>query len=69
MAFGTRIFFPEKNRELRDNSDSATQESYLEQNIIETPGLSTQNTWHALLAFLDKKREIDGARASVTCGP
>lgn len=43
--------------------------AYLEEDIIEAPGLGGQHGGDTLLALLDEVREVDGARAGVTSGP
>jgi hypothetical protein len=42
---------------------------YLEEHVVEAPGLRSEDGRHASLALLDKECEVDRTRAGVTSGP
>lgn len=42
---------------------------YLEEDIVETPCLRSENRRETLLAALDHERKVDGTRAGVSSGP
>lgn len=43
--------------------------AYLEEHVVEAPGLGGEDGGDALLALLDEVGEVDGARAGVTRSP
>lgn len=52
------------------SDDLATFEcSYLEQDVIEAPGLGGENGWHANFTFLNEVGEVDCTRAGISCSP
>lgn len=42
---------------------------YLEEDVVEAPGLGREDGRHTLLTLLDEESEVDGARASITGSP
>ena len=70
MAAGTRTVCPARYEVSLVSDDLATFEcSYLEQDVIEAPGLGGENGWHANFTFLNEVGEVDCTRAGISCSP
>jgi hypothetical protein len=41
----------------------------LEENIVESPSFSGQDTWQAHFTLLDHQCKVDGSRAGISCSP
>ena len=56
-------------REVSYGSSRSDTAAYLEQHVVEAPGLRSQDRGHALLPALHKVGNVDGTRTRISSGP